>query len=94
MNKIIEMPTKVSVIIKNIFAILRARKKSMPRIDILLNDTSTSYRVMKGNNIIINHCPIIELDKDKRCIKTNCPFNSGTICDQHDAPNIYDDFRP
>ena len=93
MNKIIESPTRLRVIIKNLMSLFRARKK-MAHIEIVEDGPTRVYKVIDEGKVVIQHCPIVELEKDRRCIKTNCPLNKGTVCEEVDPPGLYDNIRP
>jgi hypothetical protein len=90
MNKIIESPLKLGVIIRNLMNLFRARK-NMANIKA---DGDGGFSVVEGNVVIVEHCPIIELNDDKRCIEIHCPFNDQTQCSEVEPGEPYADFRP
>lgn len=90
MNKIIESPLKIGVIIKNLMNLLRARKDMAH----IRAEEGGLFSVVKGDTVIVQHCPIVELNKDRRCIKTHCPFNNQTECTEVNPGEPYADFRP
>ena len=41
-------------------------------------------QVVCGDRVIVENCPINELNNDRRCVINYCPFNSSSCCEEAD----------